>query len=431
MPPRIKVFVFLPLFLTGCAFVGSRPDPTEVFTRTPVPFTPQVQVSPPTPTETPRPISPACRLEIVPAELAAEGYYAYPQAVLAYLNAGGSPVALSDLLNVRGVAAQPVSVAVADFTGDGRDDVAVALVDPQSEDLDARLLIYACRLADYEIIQNLRGNPAYSLGFHIWVWRDLNADGRVDLVVSQGLCGAHTCFDDIRVLSYDGAGFTNRLVGDTTELPYPTIRTSDPEGDGLFRLEISTAGFGSVGAGPQRPTTWIWNYDAGAAAWIFSEQLVDPSPYRIHVLHDADDASARAEYDYAVTLYRRVIDEPGLDDWTMGAEGRADLAAYARFRIFAIAVVLQDPAAADAALADLQLNHPDGDPRHDYVEMAILFRNAYNSGGLEAACTGAAGFAESHAGTILDSLGSGVYGYANRDYTGKSMCPVLQVEDEE
>jgi hypothetical protein len=406
----------------GCGLVGSPPEPTGAPTRTPVPFTP-LQPTAVTPTETPRPISPACRPDIVAADLAAADYVAYPQAVLAYLNTGGSPVALSDLLNVRGVAAQPVATVIADFTGDGRDDVAVALVDPQEEDLDPRLLIYACRLADYELVLNLGGNSAYTLGYHIWGWRDLDADGRIDLVVSQGVCGAHTCFDDIQVLSYDGAGFSNRLVGDTTELPYPTVRTADPDGDGLFRIEVSTAGFGSVGAGPQRPVTWIWGYDPGAAGWVLTDQVSDPSPYRIHVLHDADDAVARADFDYAVTQYRRVIGEAGLDDWTLGEQGHGDLAAYARFRIFAIAVALQDNAAADAALAELQENYPSGSPYRDYVEMAILFRNAHNSGGLSAACTAAAGFAESHPATILDPLGSGVYGYANRDYTGESMCP--------
>ncbi|HUF38145.1 MAG TPA: hypothetical protein VMN57_06460, partial [Anaerolineales bacterium] len=110
--------------------------------------------------------------------------------------------------------------------------------------------------------------------------------------------------------------------------------------------------------------------------------------------------------------------------------GRADLAAYARFRIFAIAVALQDPAATAAALAELEANYPVGDARRVYVEMAILFRNAYNSGGLGAACTAAAGFAESQAGKILAPLGSGVYGYANRDYTGESMCPAPDVEEE-
>jgi len=430
MALRNWLVLIIPFFLLGCGLVGVSPEETVEPSRTSIPFTPQTESPLPTPTDTPRPISPACRTDIVPADLSAAGYADYPQAVLAYLNAGGSPVALSDLLNVRGVAAQPVSVVVADFTGDGRDDVGVALVDPQSESLDSRLLIYACRLAEYELVLNQRGASEYRLGFHIWGWRDLNADSAVELVVSQGLCGAHTCFDDFQVLSYDGAGFTDRLVGNTTELPFPTMRTSDPDGDGLFRLEISTAGFGSVGAGPQRPATWIWDYDPGASAWIFEQQLFSPSPYRIHVLHDADDASARADYDYAVTQYRRVIDEAGLDDWTLGAEGRAGLAAYARFRIFAIAVALQDPAAVESALAEMESTYPAGGAYRDYVEMAILFRNAYNSGGLGAACTAAAGFADSHAETILEPLGSGVYGYANRDYTGESMCPAPVPENE-
>ncbi len=427
---RISLILIFPLFLAGCGLIVSSPEPALEPTRTQIPFTPQTEPPAPTPTETPRPISPACRPDIQTANLTAESYDAYPQAVLAYLNAGGSPVALSDLLNVRGAAAQPVSIVVDDLTGDGRDDVAVALAQPGSDDADGRLVVYACRLADYEIVLNRRAGVDFNNGFRLWLWRDLNGDEAVDLVLGRELCGAHTCFQDIEVLSFDGAGFADRLDGDTTEIPYPTVRASDPDGDGLFRLEISSAGFGSVGAGPQRPVTWIWGYDPGGGAWSFETTLPDPSPYRIHVLHDADDASARAEYDYAVTLYRRVIDEPGLDDWTAGPEGWASLAAYARFRIYAIAVALQDPGAAEAALAELELNYPDGDPRRDFVEMGILFRNALDSGGLGAACAAAAGFADSNAETILDPLGSGVYGNSNRDYTGESMCPAPEIEEE-
>lgn len=417
----------LALLLSGCALVGGTPAPTAQPSRTPVLFTEPADTALPPATETPRPISPACRPDVTGAQLASADYDAYPQAILGYLNAGGSPVALSGLLNARGVGAQPITAIVDDFTGDGRDDVAVALADPREEDLDGRLVVYACGLADYEIVLNRRAGEGFTRGFRIWLWRDLDGDGRVDLVAGRELCGAHTCFQDVDILGYDGAGFTDRLAADTSELPFPAVRAADPDGDGFFDLEIGTAGFGSVGAGPQRPITYVYGYDPGAGAWALSLERPDPSPYRIHILHDADAAAARAEYDYAIALYRRVIDEPGLDDWTAGEEGRLDLAAYARFRIFAIAVALQDPAGIGAALAELEASHPVGDPRRDFVEMAILFRNAYNSGGLGAACTAAAGFAESHAGTILEPLGSGVYGYANQDYTGESMCPAPEV----
>ena len=144
------------------------------------------------------------------------------------------------------------------------------------------------------------------------------------------------------------------------------------------------------------------------------------------MLHDADDAAKRADYDFSVQLYRRVIEDVNLDEWLVDG-GNPALAAYARYKIAVIAVALDDRGAADAMIAEMESLYPAGSALHDFVEMAILFKTAFGSGGLGAACTGAAGFAESHAGDVLVPLGSQVYGYANRDYTGESMCPAPEV----
>ena len=117
-----------------------------------------------------------------------------------------------------------------------------------------------------------------------------------------------------------------------------------------------------------------------------------------------------------------------LDEWSM-VDGNPSLAAYARYRIFAIAVALEDRPAADAVFSELDAMYPVGNSLHDFVEMAILFRNAYGSGGLGSACTGAGGFAESHADVVLEPLGSQNYGYANRDYSGASMCPAPMLDE--
>jgi hypothetical protein len=422
---NIAVTLLVMLLLSGLAACVSPVNDTS--------FTPIVSTNLPEPTaaqtETPlfqtpaatRP-SPACFPSVQNRELPAETYEAFPIAILSYLNNAGSPVALSDHLNIQGAAAQPVSVAVADFSGDGRDDVAVALVNPTDPTSGANLVVYNCIQEGYELVLNMPANEMIFLGFHIWFWQDLDADDAVELVVSQRFCGAHTCFDDLMVLSWDGAVFNNRLEGSTAEIPHSTFGVLDVSGDGIYQIEAASGGIGSVGAGPQRSKTFIWRLNAETNLWRLDEERSAPSNFRIHILHDADDASSIADYENALMLYRRVIEDVNLDEWTL-VEGNAALAAYARYRIFAIAVALEDRPAADAALAEMETEYPVGSALHDFVEMAILFRNAYASGGLGSACTGAAGFAESHADVVLEDLGSQIYGYANRDYTGASMCP--------
>lgn len=423
--PLILLCLLAGMLLAGCALLPAGPQPatdTPQPPRATLPLLPSPTPVPPT--STPQTVLPACIPELRDVDLAADSYDAYPQAVLDYLNAGGSPVALADQLNQAGVGAQPVSAVVADFTGDGFDDVAVALYDPTEMGLpsNGRLVIYVCNLAAYQIGLNIRADQEYFQGFHIWFWQDLDAAGGAELLVSQGLCGAHTCFDDLQVLSWDGAVFIDRFEGSTAEIPYPQFSVSDEDGDGIYQIEAASAGFGSVGAGPQRPATWIWRLKTPGNTWVLDEERSDPSPYRIHVLHDADDAAAIGDYDLARQLYQRVIDDDSLDNWIVEDGGEA-LRAYARYRLAVIAVILGDRPAADQAITQMDTLYPQGTDLHDYVEMAILFRNAFAGGGLESACTGAAGFAESHAATVLQPLGSQVYGYANRDYTGESMCP--------
>ena len=417
----------LPLFfflvLAACAAPLRVPDEPAASAVAPVDTVTAVPTETQTPLpSTPKPPGPACFTELGRADLQAEVYAEFPEAILEYLNAGGSPVSLSDYLNFEGVAAQPISVAIADFTGDGLDDVAAALINPANPASGANLLLYRCVLNGYDLAFNLPANETFTRGFTIWYWQDLDADGADELVASQGLCGAHTCFEDLLVLSWNGTMLANRLEDSTAELPYPVIGVADPDGDGVYQIEVESGGFGSVGAGPQRSITWIWRPDPVSGMWQQVEERPSPSVYRIHVLHDADDAASRADYDYAVQLYRRVIDDDNLDEWLVDGDNPA-VAAYARYRIAVIAVALDDSAAAEEMIAEMEALYPVGSRLHDFVEMAILFRTAFASGGLGAACRGAAGFAESHAPVVLATLGSEVYGYANRDYTGESICP--------
>lgn len=418
--PHLPQSLILLALLAGCLpGAPAEPSPTP-----PIPTAAPVDT--PQPTQTAPAMNPACLPDVQALDLPAAPFQDAPAAILEYLNAAGSPVALTGLLSQAGIAAQPVPVAITDATGDGRDDVTVALADLQAPDLAGRLLVYACTSDGYAIALDLTAGAEFTRGFRLWAWQDLDGDKAADLLVSRGLCGAHTCFEDLMVMSWDGAVFSNRLSASTAEIPSPQVAVSDTDGDRRYEIEVTSAGFGSVGAGPQREIAWIYAFEEASGVWSLHEQRAQPSPYRIHVLHDADDAAARAEYEQAVQRYRQVIDDSGLDDW-VAVDGGAAVRAYARFQIAAIAVVLQDETAVEAAFAELEASYPAGDPLHAFVEMAILFRNAFASGGLGAACTGAAGFAESHADVILAPLGSQVYGYANRDYTGESLCPAPDV----
>ena len=90
---------------------------------------------------------------------------------------------------------------------------------------------------------------------------DINEDGNGELVCLSELCGAHTCFVTVHVLSGRPSGYLDIAPG--IEMAYPTIGLEDENGDGLREFVLHGGIIGSVGAGPQRARTEIYSWDRG------------------------------------------------------------------------------------------------------------------------------------------------------------------------
>jgi hypothetical protein len=61
-------------------------------------------------------------------------------------------------------------------------------------------------------------------------------------------------------------------------------------------------------------------------------ETLGPSNFRIRALHDADAASKKGDYETALALYERVINDETLDDWIEPDTERANLSAFAKYR---------------------------------------------------------------------------------------------------
>ncbi len=377
----------------------------------------------PQPTETPVPIA-ECVPHKAGVSLAEPDFEDFPEAILKFLNQGGGAIALEEALTQMGVAAAPVPVTQVDLNDDGGGEMVVSIIDPESSPLtpSGSLLIYLCLgdqfgLSYQEHTEDGAGAPTL---VHA---RDLNADGATDLVTSSKSCGAHTCFEDIHILSWNGKGFENRMADSTAEIPFPDIQLTDYDLDHIYSLEVVGKGYGSVGAGPQRDFTTIWQYNPKRQTWQSGETTVSSSNYRIHVVHDADDAMKRGDIQVAQLLYDQAFNDPELLEWGEPVNEQLTIGGYARYKIVVAYALQGDLADAQQLLQDMGNFFPRGIPQRDYVELAQVFLDTFEESGQTAACRAAEDFAEAHSDTVLRPLGSEVYGYANRDYSAADMCP--------
>ena len=429
-----KILPMLVLFLVTLACATPGAVPTLVPTPIPLPTEAPAATNTPPPAETTNEsvatdapyTGPICVERGIPQGLGSGNYAEIADRILTDLNRGVTGDDLYLGLDALRIGNQPAPVAVADFTGDGFFDYAVSVYDRVSNTnpKQGRLLIYICDGAEqFEQVADIDSGET-SGGPKLWFWEDLNADGTAEILYSTVQCGAHTCTEQIFVLTWRGDEFVSILQGSSDDLPNPQIQLIDYDGDGIMGIEVSGTGAGSVGAGPPRGVSRVWEYGRGSRTWSVANEIVLPSNFRIHAIHDADDTAFRGDLEIALLLYRQSIANPEMIDWIYPSIEQLNLGAYARYKMAIIHTIRGDEAAASDVLNDMSFLINSRSDQWVFVEMANGFRNAYFSGSVEAGCDFVIKYATDHAELVLDPLGSVAFGYNNRDYTPQDMCPV-------
>jgi hypothetical protein len=427
---KLEIYLIVMLFLLACGAPANvatttpseLPGQAVLPTDTPIPSPPPTEPPPPTATLPPDQI---CVHPQAHSPLEAGAFDNYPGEILGFLNAGGTVDDLIQNLNNLEIANEPPTAQWVDLTGDGRNDVALSIINRESQYFvpEGMLLVYTCQASEYvltyiQLSDDFFGAPAI---IHV---RDLNDDGLNELIISSPGCGAHTCFEDTRVLSWSGTAFENHLEGNTTDLPFPDVQITDYDQDRIYSLEVVGKGFGSVGAGPQREVTHIWDYDPANGIWVMTEEHLGVSSYRIHMVHDADEALERGEYEVALLLYNQAFNDPGLKDWADPVTEQRNIGAYARFKSIVAYLYLGDIDTATSFFVQMGPIFPEEFQQHAFVQMAQLLINSYVAdGSIVGGCKAAEDFAAEHADVILEPLGPAYFGYANREFTPDDICP--------
>jgi hypothetical protein len=338
-----------------------------------------------------------------------------------YLNQGGLVEPLANVLASQfSLSNASAGIVRQDLTGDGLEDLAVTLyaVDEGTEPAGS-LLIFHCEKDHYQLAYS--SSPGQNLGPPVLLSvQDLNADGVTELLYTRENCGAHTCFKQVEVLRWHRSRFENIFEGRSDDMPSPLIEIVGPVSDGSYQIEVTAQGIGSVGAGPFRQFTRIWSWSAQQSRFIVEGEQLAPPTFRIHMLHDADDAASAGNLEAALVMYQRVREDGRLDDWIKGEAGYSELAAFAAYRQVTVDVILGRFAAAEQAVQFLQEGNPDGSPGYGMRLLAEAYWQTYlETNDPQAACANAQRFAEQHPTEVLEPL---QYGYANRTYTPADVC---------
>jgi hypothetical protein len=397
------------------------PQPSQA-TPTSLPISAPPTPEPPEPT--PQPVAPFCLPTQAGVAFTAQTFADYPLAIRDFLNAGATAEALDSVLYDAGVANMPVSVATEDLTGNGVIDVVVSLINPDSPGIlpGGGMWIFTCETGIYELQYEQRSQEVFGAP-HIWYVEDMDADGRAELVVSEGTCGAHTCFEAVQLLDWEDGAFVNRLAGDSLDLPNPDIRIDDPDEDGIYNLLVVGGGVSSVGAGPPRELARVWALQRDSGAWEVSGELLGPSDYRIHILHDAETAAREGDVPNALALYQRVVIDETLQDWVDPEDERITLGAYARYKIMVLYALSDQEKFAQTTLTEMQAEYPAWIPQYAFVNMAEIFLGQFAQGGAEAACAAAQNFAAANSTRVLDPMGPLAFGYSSPTISSQEMCP--------
>jgi hypothetical protein len=341
-------------------------------------------------------------------------------AVSAFLDDGGRPEQLAPQLYERGWVTPGSALVIADLDADSDQDLAVGLIQSkqgEASEASGVVTVWLCEAGAYRPATVARQLPEHEPPALLEA-ADLTGDLVPEMVVVHARCGAHTCFARYDVLQLDGGVWVDRFDGPTDDLPTPEWRVHRDGLQGPAEIEVVAGGIGSVGAGPVRLHSRTWRWEEGRPGFVPSSEWVEPPRYRLHLIHDADDAFARGEMAVALERYARAVTDESLLDWPTPEAGKQALIGYAAFRRVLAFLALGDSVAAEAEY-EAHLASADG-AAAAFEPLARVLLQSVPEPGLAEGCAAVIEMARANPQEFLDPLSQG---YANRTYMPADICP--------
>jgi hypothetical protein len=158
--------------------------------------------------------------------------------------------------------------------------------------------------------------------------RDINKDNVPEIVITMQDCGAHDCFSDIEVVTWNGKEYVN-LASDVESMANAEITLNDLDNDGIEEIILYGGTFASAGAGYQRKYKEIYRFDLKAGKYVFNQRIKDANDIYFLVL-DANEALKNYRIDEALKIARKALQNPQMfDKYYITEKNQVRILAYA------------------------------------------------------------------------------------------------------
>lgn len=312
-------------------------------------------------------------------------------------------------------------ILTGDLTGDGNDELIVIYRDPAAPEgvtvNDLIVLNYGAN----GFTETYRAKAAGKV--QVWRTEDINADGKVDVLFSDTVCGANNCYDALSIISWDGSTWQSWVDG-SMGMAYANyvVREASDAGQGN-EIVISGGVSGSPEAGPQRARTETWA-SVGGAPYSLLDRTYEASDCLYFAVTDANALFAQlpnADLAELERLYTRAATDPTLDTCWNRPDEESELRSFALFRLALVAAYQGAPEVASDLFASISTIYPES----VYSQVGETWLNSFRAdGNIQNACAAVNGFAATNPATFEYLNG---YGFANRKYAPADICPIIDM----
>jgi hypothetical protein len=343
-------------------------------------------------------------------------------AIIEYLNQGGMYSGLRSLTqdNTAG------SVVPVDLNKDGIEEIVLSSsVFNEAWGLTSWVSIYQCKdglytATDFEL------EAGYIHAVTIVRVIDLMQMGYPQVYFQYQWIGS-ACTQSVIIVGWNGKSFVN-----FGEMPYlycpATIRIFDYNQDGQREIYMRGMTAGNLESGVGRGTIQVYQWNTNAFQAIEKSYL--PSPYRIHVLQDAQVALDQGDTFQAIALYEKAATRKYLKNERSVYEKDNDQdfaeqyqTAFANFRLVTLWLSIDRPHEAQHIIERMKTRYAPATPGDEFRELAVTFQTGFVGGqDRRSACAAVTAQIDKSYPYLAGYGYIGNWGTANIEYSNDDLC---------